>query len=759
MRPAPRSLLLAFGSTFVVTLGAFVIAAQLGVLPSQAPSAENSRPLVEQASNAVPPVALASAQPGTAAAPGPTLTPASAPLETAGRYSQTLETGVGSVPAETPSTIPQPAAATPDAFDRIAAPGGSQGPSGTKLTGGGGGAGPSFFSRLVARLVGRGSAQGTAGSGGSAGASTPSRGGISAGGSTPNPSPGGQSASGSAGSAAGTNTSPEPSPVAPPAPAPDALPVPAPTPATTGYTWYVRPDGGSYGTTSTTCNGRTDFPYVVGNGPNCAVSHPFEILGINRENPRARRVAGGDTVIIKNGSYRMGAIPEVYDSGSCAASWTYDCYPLAIPSGLDTDHKTRIYGEGYGACTSRPELWGALATRMVLNLEGSSNVDIQCLDLTDHADCGGNSGNSCSPTELYGHTGIQGWQGANVSLQDVRIHGFAGSGALLGKQTDLSMRNVEIVGNGMAGLNQDNHNHPNDNSWSGTNTFTRLKISWNGCAENWPVDGGFNNCTDQNDTGYGDGWGSPNGGTGGSYVFLDSEFTYNTSDGLDLLYLLDANSHITIERTLFEGNVGNAVKLGTGSLVLRNNVIIANCNYWAGQPFTAPHLSTCRAGGNAVVLRMGAGSSLDAVNNTVTGESDILFAVAECSGGERISFVNNILNGAVQWNDPTDKASWFYGYNGCSDRSITTADSNLIHNVKQTNPCLGRHGCIDQAPQFVALDFATDRFDVRLQPVSPAIGAGLAEGSLVGTTSVPTEDFTGAPRGGTRVLGAYGFPR
>lgn len=566
------------------------------------------------------------------------------------------------------------------------------------------------------------------------------------------------------------NTEPTPVPIPPPVPvptpAPEAVPGPMPTPAPGpgGKVWYVRTDGGLYGTTATTCNGQHDAPYVGGNGPNCAVKHPFEILGTKGGSPRATRVAGGDTIIIKNGSYRMGHSPGEYDSGACSSSWAYDCYMNAVPSGLSADAKTKIYGEGYASgCSRKPELWATHGAYMLLNLEGTSNVDIQCLDLTDHEDCGGQwaGGNRCdvASSPMFGAAGVRGWNGINNSFASVSVHGFAGSGMTLGKQSDLSMTDVEIVGNGFVGLDQDNSAHSGNNSWGGKNTFTRVKINWNGCAENYPVNGGYNNCTDQNDTGYGDGWGSPGGGTEGSYTFLDSQFLYNTSDGLDLLYMADPASQIVVERSRFEGNVGNAVKVGAGNVLLRNNIIIANCNYWAGKTFIAPHLSTCRAAGNAVVINLAAGSTFDAVNNTVTGESDILFAATGCGASDRINIVNNIIHGYTQWNTAGEKTSWFYPYGGCTASNLISADWNIIYNVKETNPCSGRRGCLEQNPLFLSLDYVGDRFDVRLQATSPAIGAGLAVGTVVGETAVPRDDVDGVVRGATKVLGAVGYPR
>lgn len=531
--------------------------------------------------------------------------------------------------------------------------------------------------------------------------------------------------------------------------------------AVEGATWYVRTDGGLYGTTSTTCNGQTDAAFTGSNGPNCAVKHPFEVIGVQGNNPVAQRIAGGDTVIIKNGSYQMGAGGD-YTTGYCNPSWTYDCVMAPIPSGPNSSSKTKIYGEGHASCTTKPELWGSGGAYMILNLTNSSNVDLRCLDVTDHDDCGGNYSTFACPaastSAVHAGSGLRGHNGSNNEMTNVRLHGLATSGMVLGKQTSLSLTDVDIIGNAFAGLDQDTPNA--DDSWSGTNTFTRVKINWNGCSENYPVDGTFKGCTDQNNTGYGDGLGSPGGGTSGSYTFTDSEFLFNTSDALDLLYLSDSASVVTVERTRFEGNVGNLIKSGNGNTILRNNAIIANCGYWDGFSSKGPGFTTCRAGGNNVVLVLTGGGLADIVNNTIAGEPDILISLSGCDGGEGVNIKNNVLIGTTQYGGGGDTTSWEFSYNGCTGSEIT-ASNNVIYGVKESTPCsspVSQTNCTTSNPNVVSANFTTETFDLRLQSGSPAIDLGLDSGTVVGQTTVPTVDFNSASRAAADVdAGAYEF--
>ena len=527
-------------------------------------------------------------------------------------------------------------------------------------------------------------------------------------------------------------------------------------------TWYVRTDGGSYGTTGTTCNGQTDAAFTGANGPNCAVNHPFEVLGTLAGTPRVQRIAGGDTVIIKNGSYRMGSTVGTYEGGSCHTAWSYDCVTAAIPSGPNASTKTKIYGEGYASCTTKPELWGAGGARMVLNLDGSSNVDLRCLDVTDHDDCGGNYASyacpSYSSSVVWGRYGLYGYNGSNNELHDIRIHGMALQGMLIGKQTDFAATDVDVMGNGLAGIDQDTGNA--DDSWSGTNVFTRVRVNWNGCSENYPADGNYIGCTDQNNSGYGDGWGSPGGGTGGNFTFTGGEFRFNTSDGLDLLYISDSSTITTVDGVLFEGNVGNSVKAGGGDVIIRNSAVIANCGFWDNFASKGPNFSTCRAGGNAVVVNLGGGGLVDIVNNTIVGEPDILIEGFGCDGGEALNIQNNVIVGTTQYGGG-DTTAWAYFYSGCTAGTLvtsSTAKQNVIYNVQNGSPCASQSNCLYQDPLFTAANYTTDSFDLRLQTGSPAIDHGLNSGTTVGQTAVPTVDINSDARPATDVdSGAYEF--
>lgn len=66
-------------------------------------------------------------------------------------------------------------------------------------------------------------------------------------------------------------------------------------------TWYVRDGGGTYGSSSSTCNGQTNAIFTGANGPNCALAHPVWITGTNagQSNPMSlSKWASGDIMDI-----------------------------------------------------------------------------------------------------------------------------------------------------------------------------------------------------------------------------------------------------------------------------------------------------------------------------------------------------------------------------------------------------------------------------------------------------------------------------
>src|SRR5688572_2031539 len=138
--------------------------------------------------------------------------------------------------------------------------------------------------------------------------------------------------------------------------------------------FFVRLDGGD----ANQCTGRADAAYSgSGTQQACAWKHPFFALPPGGP----ARIAGGDTLTIDSGSYMMGL--GAPGAVLCHQSWSWDCYMTAVPSGPSASQPTRIIGLG----TPSPELWGTERSSFVLNLQGSSNVVVENVEITDHESC------------------------------------------------------------------------------------------------------------------------------------------------------------------------------------------------------------------------------------------------------------------------------------------------------------------------------------------------------------------------------------
>jgi hypothetical protein len=503
-------------------------------------------------------------------------------------------------------------------------------------------------------------------------------------------------------------------------------------------TYYIRPDGGN----AHQCNGTADAPYPgSGEGMSCAWDHPFQALPPDG----APRMSGGDTLIIGSGDYRMGYGAAGADN--CVTDWPWECHMPPVPSGPDPDSPTRIHGNGWNAgCPNAPELWGAERADMVLNLRGSNNVLIACLEITDHEGCveSHSGGLACNRGESYPYGnwaafGISAEDSENVILRDLNIHGLAYSGIYAGRLRDWTLENVRIAANGWVGWDGDiGENSAN----SGNMIFRNWTVEWNGCAETWP-EGEPAGCWGQSAGGYGDGVGTYH--TGGDWIIEDSVFRYNTSDGLDLLYH-SLEGDIIIRRTASYGNAGDQIKTN-GSAYVENTIAVSNCGFFADKPFTH-HVDHCRAGGSALAFGIESGQRLTVVNSTVTGQGDCL-VIAECAQGQncnnndRILLQNNIFLGHLEFIDPGDTTCLAWTD---LDYDPFDFDHSILYGAKNIpDPCPVDSIC-HIAPGLV--DESITNFNASLTTGSPAIDAGRADGA-------PAHDFSGNFRDIRPDIGAY----
>ncbi len=512
---------------------------------------------------------------------------------------------------------------------------------------------------------------------------------------------------------------------------------------------YVRPDGGS----PEQCTGLADAPYPgSGSAQPCAWDHPFRALPPGGP----PRIAGGDTLIVAGGSYMMGfgAPGADQDPDTCASDYPGDCRMPPVPSGPDTEHPTRILGAGWDAgCPSPPELWGTERADHIIDLTGANNVEVACLEITDHSECVEDHTRDLAcegDTFPYGEwaaIGIYAEDSMNVQLRHLNIHGLAGGGVLAGRLTDWTVEDVRIAGNGWVGWDGD---IDDDDSNSGTLLFRRWTVEWNGCGETYPG-GEPTGCWAQTAGGYGDGVGT--GATGGDWIIEDSAFLHNTSDGLDLLYH-ELGGSITISRVHAEGNAGNQIKI-TGEATITNSVLVGNCAFFEGKSFTY-NVDPCRALGNTLEVAYTGGEQVSIVNSTVYGQGDGLVGGGprdegfQCDGSETLTGRNNVFLGDEDFFDPEDITFLFYT-EGCSDLTFE-GDYSIAHNVKNVEPPYvsppypSAHNLLEDP--MLAGPFSGNAYGMMPTSGSPAIDAGTSSGA-------PPDDFEGLPRDSTPDMGAY----
>jgi hypothetical protein len=502
--------------------------------------------------------------------------------------------------------------------------------------------------------------------------------------------------------------------------------------------YYVRPDGGN----AEQCTGLVDAPYPGnGTGQPCAWNHPFQALPPDG----TPRIAGGDTLLIAAGEYQMGY--RALGAESCDATGSFDCLMSPVPSGPTPDRPTRILGAGWDAgCPTPPQLWGTGRPWFIVNLTDASNVEVACLEITDHSSCveDHTGGLACErdapPYGDWASFGLYAEDSAHVHLWNLDIHGLAAGGVHAGRLTDWTVENVRIAGNGSVGWDGDLWDD-NGDSDAGTMRFQHWVVEWNGCGETYPgrePEG----CWGQEAGGYGDGVGT--GETGGDWIIEDSAFLHNTSDGLDLLYHTLGGS-VTLTRVHAEGNAGNQIKVA-GQTTITNSLLIGNCAFFENQPFTY-WVDHCRALGNTLEVAYTGGEQISVTNSTFYGQGDGLMGAGPregfaCQGTESLRARNNIFFGDADYFDPSDITFLFY-QEGCANLRLDS-DFNIAFNVKNID--CGQDGEYTQSgshdlcqdPQLTG-PLSGLAYDMTLLPGSPGIDTG-------DNADCPPDDLLGHPR-------------
>lgn len=480
-------------------------------------------------------------------------------------------------------------------------------------------------------------------------------------------------------------------------------------PSAHGETYYVRVDGGS----ATQCNGTVDAP--ASQRPNCAWKAPTIPLPMGNSEyggviPKPL-IKPGDTLVIGSGSYMIGLGAPGSAGNICAVGQPYECVIASIPSGVDAAHPTVVTGD----CAAPPELWGKGGLHGMFWLRHAHDIKLACLDITDHSNCimsygpttatGGVVPCQKNSEDPFVIDGIEAIDVANLTLRKLRIHGLAQYGVIAGQlHGNTRIDDVTIRANGWGGWNGDlgGLGVSGGSSNTGTLTFNRLKVEWNGCSEAYPATT-IVGCWGQSNGGYGDGLGTA--ATGGDWIFNDATFLQNTSDGLDLLYH-SLGGKITVNGGVFWGNIGNQIKL-EGDALVENAVVNGMCNNFAAFPVggaAGNDANNCRAAGTAVVMAQNGPNQTSTLrHDTITGNGDTLLVGGGDSARDGSHYTpgptnhwiydNNIFLGQPSaYRDGRRTALDWYS-DGAFDGTVTYAN-NIVWGVKN-GKCPGDSICKD----------------------------------------------------------------
>ena len=578
-------------------------------------------------------------------------------------------------------------------------------------------------------------------------------------------------------------------------------------------TWYIRPDGGTrYSNNVTTgqCDGRTDAAYP-GSGVNrhCAFND-FRYMWDDksgRVGAGAWVMAGGDTVIVRG--CKAGAGQSNPDDPHCRLGWdspygnppntwcyavgSYTCYNPPIPAGTESQH-TRILGQNYAACntggatnpkayvSNLTQLFGGFSQQYTFNLQSTKYVDIQCIELTNHnSQCthGVNPGfprpcNTGQPLDDYADNGfLTNNSSANITFEDVYVHGFGASGLKGPIGGAVTMTRVNASFNGHAGWDFDDGRNTPDATGSSI-VAKYVTMIGNGCFEEYPVKHAFSAraCYDDSSGGFGDAWSGQDTDLD-TFICDHCEMAYNTKDAF-----IGPHTNVrtlTITNSQSYGNMGAQWKWNNtpgATVTFENNLTVGNCQRLsaqvpgASQSFAAStklpgaYLSDyCRAGGNTVAVNTQENSHVLFANNTFVDYLDTVILMScgnaygnhsgKC-GSTPVVFTNNIFLGY------TLKGGEAPGLFYIDDKSLKfTSHHNIEYGNRSdfADKCGGDIICSDprlvnQPPQQAwSNQTFLDNFTFYPRSDSPAVGHGVPMNGL-------TTDFYGSPRPNPPSIGA-----
>lgn len=572
-----------------------------------------------------------------------------------------------------------------------------------------------------------------------------------------------------------------------------------------GGVCYVRPDGGTCGGSTPQCLGGIDAAYDgSGTGEACSCKNPYYVIGWyqygnQQTGGQAGIMSGGDTVIISPGTYIMGNNPSG-DTFSCG-SVGYTCTTRRIPSGTALV-PTRVAGCTATGCPGHckedggcPKLTGMSRIEWFFDVRFQDYVQLDSLEITDNSTCGEQTNtcsvsciNSCLGEEtggkiggVYLGSGISAGA-SNITLENLYIHDLFGHG-LKGNVNTMNVIDTNLEFNSTGGWNADVCTEKTTQCpVSGTITFSgstpvtttnsKCSVKWNGCQEapgsdSIPANG---LCADQSAGGYGDGLGTNY--SNADFIFNQCDVSWNTQDGVDLLYLNRGGmtgGSVTIKRSRVEGNVGNAIKC-PNDMLLEDNLILGNCMFFEGKDYqmSPGTFTNCRSGGAPIAISFSTNTEIPKIySNTILSNGDTgiqTSSIITCTSGNPVYLYNNIMIGGYDYGS-TDKSDMFYNsssnctaslvedYNAC-DNNWKYSECASANDINGTLASIKFTGTISQGTgAYTGYYTGEDYMDqVPIASDSPAVNA--ADESLSGDDAY---DFNYYNRGASWDIGGLEY--
>jgi len=578
-------------------------------------------------------------------------------------------------------------------------------------------------------------------------------------------------------------------------------------------TWFVRPDGGTRYSSKVPagqCDGKADAAYPGKGADRHCAFNDVRYMWLDGTYGNSKWVmAGGDTLVIRG----CAALPsqENSDAPHCRIGWdkgtgndaknfwcagVESCSMPPPPSGTASQH-TRILGAcAYGTYSCNPvvgypytndnltQLFGGFGLGTVMALNGSSYVDVEGLEITEHNGRCTRLGAPAYPagcktyptvSDDFANTGITTSNtSSDISLKDVYIHGFTGPGMFGPIGGPFTLTRVSIDFNAFAGWNFDD-GRPTPDAPGSSITQSYVTMVGNGCLEEYPITHKqfpAKACWDSSSAGFGDAWSGQNS-TMASFTCDHCMIEYNVKDGAMGPHTTIHN--ISLTNSIWVGNMGQNGKWGqdkNATFLFENNLIVGNCmrmsetlpgaaqNFNQSTGLGGSYLSNfCRAAGDMFAYFADTGSNVNFVNNSIVTYQPTVFdlnckAPNDC-GSTPYNFINNIFLGftpsyTVSPFKPGEAPGLYYR----SDDSVKiVASHNLEYGIRNGDSC-GSNGNICADPQLLnqPRQRRTDEiypanFNFRPSNGSPVIGRGQAVSNL-------STDYYGRPRPNPPSIGA-----